>query len=327
MLLLKLLPIALLCVSLQSQPLSPTPPIKRGQPKQLPTGATDQPNGNNRGTEQSPVFVKVLPPEKTHDESANDKTKALGFDNSSAEWWMVRLTAAIAIIGLIQTIVFGIQAHRQKQTISKMDEIATSQTRDVQASIAEATRAATAMENVATSMAESAESVRTSVAINREIADTQKLVTELQSRAYLVAIFAAMTPQNDTTNIRFQPHIQIENRGNTPAYDVRFSISADVAAFPLRDEFTFALPPQPLGHSSAIGPGLHKLISGVVPKIYPKVEADQVCMGVGQRVIAWGIVKYRDAFKIERSLKFGFTFYQIGASWMSMDTERHNDAD
>jgi len=110
------------------------PSVKRDQPKRPSPGARDLPEGDKRGTEQSPIVVKVLPSAKTQDEPAGNKAETL--DRPSADWWMVRLTAAIAVIGLIQTIVFGIQAYMLRQTISKMDEIAQSQTQDVQASIA-----------------------------------------------------------------------------------------------------------------------------------------------------------------------------------------------
>lgn len=241
---------------------------------------------------------------------------------------MVRLTGAIVFIGVIQTIVFGLQAYRLKQTIEKMDEIAGRQTRDVQASVAEATRAASAMEGVSISMATNVESVRESVGINREIADRQKLITELQSRAYLTMLFEGMVPQNPSIGIRFEPRIRIENRGNTPARDIRFSVVADVLPFPLRDDFTFPLPTNLAGHSSVIGPGLHKIISAVVPKLYTETEASQISIGVGQRIATWGIVRYRDAFNIERSVRFGFTHYVLGQNqWMSMDTTRHNESD
>jgi hypothetical protein len=209
-----------------------------------------------------------------------------------------------------------------------MDEIAGQQTQDIQASIAEATRAAHAMEQIAESMAISVESVRQSVAINREIADRQKLVSELQSRAYLTIVFLGVVPQNTATKVRFEPRMNIDNRGNTPAYNIRFAAFADVLPFPLRDDFKFPLPPELFRHSSAIGPGLHKMISAVVPKLYPEAEADQIASGVGQRIVAWGIVKYQDAFNIERSVRFGFTHFLLGEDqWMSMDTTQHNESD
>jgi hypothetical protein len=324
--------VLLLCLAVplfaqpQSQPPSPTPTIKSGQPQQPAASRRKQSPADERGSEQSPVVVKVLPSVKTNEEVANDKAKDL--DQSSANWWMVRLTGAVVFVGCVQTIVFWLQARRLKQTIETMDNISTQQTKDVQASIAEATRVSKAMEAIAESMAMNVESVKESVGINREIADRQKLITELQSRAYLTIVFEGVVPQNIATGLRFEPKMHIVNRGNTPAHNIRFATFADVLPFPLRDDFTFPLPTTLPGHSSTIGPGLHKIISAVVPKQYAETEATQIASGVGQRIVAWGIVKYQDAFNIERFLRFGFTHILVGENqWMSQDTTRNNDSD
>ena len=122
-----------------------------------------------------PIFAQPqsqpLPPTKAiGDEASNGKAKES--DRSSADWWMVRLTGTIAFISFVQAIVFGLQARRLKQTIEKMDAIAGQQSQDVQASKAEGTRAAQAMERISASMASNVESVRESVGISRDIADT-----------------------------------------------------------------------------------------------------------------------------------------------------------
>jgi hypothetical protein len=322
-----LLSLLLLSVAVvgQSNPPPPTPGIKRDQPNQPAADTQKESRADERGTEQSPIVVKVLPTAKTQQEAANDKANPL--DKSSADWWMVRLTVVIVLLGSIQTFVFWIQARRLKQTIAKMDEISTQQTNDVQASIAQVTRASKAMEGIAESMAASVESVKETVGINREIADRQKLITELQSRAYLTILFDVMVPQNTTTNVRFEPRMRIENRGNTPAQNVRFAAFAEVLPFPLPDDFAFPVSEENPGSSSGIGPGIHKIISAVVPKLYPEAEAGQIASSAGQRVAAWGIVRYQDVFNIERWVRFGFTFVLLGENqWMSQDTTRHNDS-
>jgi len=58
-----------------------------------------------------------------------------------------------------------------------------------------------------------------------------------------------MVPQNTATGIRFEPGIRIENRGNTPARNIRFSIAADVLPFPLPEGFDFPLPVDLAGRS------------------------------------------------------------------------------
>jgi hypothetical protein len=310
----------------QSQPPPPIPAVKRDQPKQPAANIQKQSSTNERGSDKSPIVVEVLPTAEAQQKTADNE--ANGLDKSSADWWMVRLTGAIVFLGCIQTVVFWVQARRLKQTIDKMEEISRQQTSDVQASITQATRAATAMERTAESMAASVKFVRETVEINREIADRQELVAELQSRAYLTIVFEGVAPQNIETGFRFEPRVRIENRGNTPAHTIRFAAFADVIPFPLPDDFRFSLPTELPGHSATIGPGLHKIVSAVVPKLYPAAEANQIASGEGQRIIAWGIVKYQDAFDIERFLRFGLTCVRIGETqWMCQDTTENNDSD
>ena len=98
--------------------------------------------------------------------------------------------------------------------------------------------------------------------------------------------------------------------------------------FPLGDDFSFSLPTELTGYSSSIGPTMHKIIGAVVPEIYTEPDGAEISLGVQRRVVAWGIVKYDDAFKIARFVRFGFTHYLLGdTTWMSMDTIRHNESD
>ncbi len=95
-----------------------------------------------------------------------------------------------------------------------MDEIAKSQTADMRASIGEATRAATAMDAIAVSMAISVESIKQSVQISKDIANQQKLVGELQSRAYLSVQFEDAIYQ-DATHV-FEGIAVVVNRAILP---------------------------------------------------------------------------------------------------------------
>ena len=62
---------------------------------------------------------------------------------------------------------------------------------------------------------------------------------------------------------------------------------------------------------------------------YPEPDVTEMARGAGnQRIAAWGIIKYEDAFKTERTCKFGLTDFRIGETqWMSQDTSTHNDSD
>jgi hypothetical protein len=310
----KLLLLLLLSLAARARP-------SESQTHQHPPGLQNQVNTSAQGTQQSPVFVRIA---QSKQEAADAKAERERQWHST--WWSVWLTGIIAFIGLIQTIVFSIQASRLKETIRKMDQIATDQTRDIQASIAEASRSAGAMETVARSLVQNAESVRIGLDINRKIAERQKLITELQGRSYLSVSFFVMVHQNPTTGVRFEPKMNVSNSGGTPANEVRFFITADVVPFPLRDDFSYSGPTQNTTYSSLIGPGLTRVISAVVPKIYPEEEDRQIRSGIGQRIIVWGIVTYKDSFDTERYTQFGSTFAMISDThWIATDTPKHNE--
>jgi hypothetical protein len=179
-------------------------------------------------------------------------------------------------------------------------------------SVAEATRSANAMEGVAASMAVNVESVKESVGINRDIANTQKLVTELQSRPYLYAAFEAALFQD--ANHVFEVRATLHNRGNTPAYDVTFRAAAGIIPAPVPGDFGFPLPDNSAGASvSVLAPGTHKLIARSVPGRADDDEVDSIKYGTGPQCLAmWGVVKYRDAFEKSRQLRFAFTVNWVG---------------
>lgn len=330
---------ALLCQLLLSQIPTPSLPKGKTQQKQPAANVQDRAYDDQRGTEKSPFVVKVLRSSQADGESANGKGKG---GNQPTDWWMFGATMVIAIIGAIQTRVFWVQAQRLKETILKMDEISAKQTEDIQKSLAESVRGAGAMESIAQSMAINVESVRQTVVINREAADRQKLVTELQSRAYLSAAFNSAIFQD--ANHVFEVQAILHNHGSTPAYEVTFRAAAGIIPAPIPEDFAFPLPDNSAGASvSFLAPGTHKLITRSVLGRVHDDEVDSIKRGIPPRCLAiWGVVRYRDAFDKPRQLRFAFAVNWI--PWVkgmdkdrdgnplpekmfSTDTTHHNDAD
>jgi hypothetical protein len=198
----------------------------------------------------------------------------------------------------------------------------------LESSLAQAGRSATAMEQVAESLVQTADSGKESTRIGGEIAERQRVVSELQSRAYLSVIVASIVPQNRATGYRFEPRMGLVNNGNTPAYNVSFRTAADVCPFPLPADFAFPLPDQlPSRSITIIGPRLNKILSAVVPRLYSEEEERAIRDGVAQRLYIWGVVTYTDAFNIERFVRFSQSFIWLSdGNVMGIDTTRHNDA-
>jgi hypothetical protein len=97
-----------------------------------------------------------------------------------------------------------------------MEEIASGQTVDMRASIAEATRAAQAMENIAVALGSSVSHIQESLEIAREA----NLLTREAQRAW-VGIAASPPIQLDINDAGLmRVSIPIQNSGSTPAFDV-----------------------------------------------------------------------------------------------------------
>jgi hypothetical protein len=155
--------IACFAVFIQLQPPSPRLGIESNPPQNQTKAAQEKASNDKRGAEESLLVVKVLPTPKSDKEAADEQRQRQ--DQSAANWWMVRLTFLLFAAALIQVIVYGIQAKRLRETITKMDEIAKSQGEDMKAYITQAARSATAMEKVAVDIGVSARAAQDSVKI------------------------------------------------------------------------------------------------------------------------------------------------------------------
>ena len=74
---------------------------------------------------------------------------------------------------------------------------------------------------------------------------------------------------------------------------------------------------------------MNKILSAIVPTIYPEVETHEIMGGATKRIHMWGLITYYDAFDIRRFVKFSVSFFYLadGVSSMSMDTTHHDDFD
>lgn len=115
----------LACLHAQSQP--PTPggrKLERSQPQRQPEEVQRQPSANPRGTDESPVVVKIQPTLKTHAEADDEKRKEDA--EAAAHWWTVALGIATGILGVLQLGAIGFQvrlAFRQNKIIEQQSAI------------------------------------------------------------------------------------------------------------------------------------------------------------------------------------------------------------
>ena len=148
---------------------------------------------DQRGTQESPVVVRVLPVLNTPEETAQAKMDRQ--EKAANDRNVVKLTAILALVGVLQLFVFGYQALKLKETVKSAGEQAEAMERH----IAEAARSATAMEN---------------------IANTIDVGNKAIMRAYLtVTIGRAIYQQkrDGMSNLMFEARPLLHNTGNTAA--------------------------------------------------------------------------------------------------------------
>jgi hypothetical protein len=96
-----------------------------GQPLPHTNHAQQEPESDERGTEQAPLIIKVLPPLNEGEKAAAEKQERQ--DKSESDWWLIKLTGVLAFIGVLQLVVFALQAFRLNQSVREM-KIATKAT-------------------------------------------------------------------------------------------------------------------------------------------------------------------------------------------------------
>jgi hypothetical protein len=239
---------------------------------------------DQRGTQESPVVVKVLPnlktPEEVDQETKDRNTKAANDGN------VVELTAVLAGVAILQLFVYSYQAYKLRQTVQASGE----QSEAMERHVGEAARSATAMETIA-----------------NKIEDGNKMIM----RAYVtVAIGAAVFQERNRVgqnDLKFEGKMQVLNTGNTPARKVRIRKQAAIVPIPIPDGFNFSIPEEPEAVAyAALGAHQSYVISAIVPDFVADAEVAGIKDATGNKVLcAWGTITYEDIFGETHITKFG----------------------
>jgi hypothetical protein len=252
----------------ESQLKPPSPRIGGApQPNQAEGGNPLQSrDAEQRGTEQRPVIVRILPAAKTAAELSQEEQERS--DKSSADWWIVRLTAALAVAAILQflalvgqAIVFGIQARRLRESIDLTRDATARQEQDMQALITAAQGNATAAASLADAakaqqqiMREQTETMASNLAVTKIAADaaqegaraatlhaTAVVNTQMPIvRLYMLQIRDHITGAVISDGVlprHFDIYVWFKNFGQTPAFPYRLLVGNQIA---------LTLPPEPI---------------------------------------------------------------------------------
>jgi hypothetical protein len=309
-----------LLVQSPSQPLSPRRGIASQTQQGHPQSTKQQPASNQRGTEESPIFIKAIPTPKTEAETAQeaeDRKEKSANDRKLVEFTgaLVTATWTLAAIGVMQLFVFGYQAYQLWETVKGTAE----QSEAMERSIAEATRLASAMEVVSKEIAISAKAATDSVAALKER-------TAQQMRAYLAVVVGAAIYQERNKRLKFEGKPLLVNSGHTPAYKVGYRAEAAILPIPLPKDFTFPLPDEVTGEAM-LGSQQNATLSAVLDDFCDDAEVEDIKIGKDKCLYIWGIVTYEDIFGEARRTRFcqSLTWFPDGKVF-GFFTPGHNDA-
>jgi hypothetical protein len=271
------------------------------QPTQQTT-ITDQ-----RGTQESPIVVKVLPAQKAPEETVQDAEDRKNKRENDGN--IVDLTAVLAIVAVLQLGVYGYQSYQLTKTVRSAGEQSAAMDRHID----EAARSATAMETIAAT-------IQTG---NRAI-----------MRAYLTVNIGGGTYQERNrvgqADIKFAVGPTVANTGNTHARNVR--IRKKAAFFPsvLPNDFAYEeLGPETEASFATVAAHQSYTINAVVDDFVPDTEVSLIKVGDGTNLHVWGKIIYEDIFGDTHITKFGqwIVFVPPNNQILGWYTPGQNDAD
>jgi hypothetical protein len=281
---------------------SPSPtPGEIGHPQQHQSESGQKQSAtDHHGTEQSPLVVKVLPPDKAQDESSQaiETRKQETANNRSAI-----PTAILALIAFLQLVVYTYQAIKLRETVDS----ARQQSAAMERHIGEAARSATAMEAVATTM---------------------QVNAARQLRAYLTVVVGAAIYQDREDGKVFEGKPLLVNNGFTTARNIRHWTKAAILPFTLPDDFVLPAVEEVFVGQGIIGAHQNASMSIRLDEQVPDGEVADIKFGKGKALYVWGIVRYEDVFDKTHTTKFCQAItWLVDGRVFGFYTPGHNDAD
>ena len=209
-------------------------------------------------------------------------------------WWigtLCEINLSDYLIGFF-TLILAISTIGLWSQTKRLAEGAVDQSEKMVRSIAQATRAANAMESVSQSVAKSAASAAESVAALKER-------TAAQMRAYLTVLVSGGIYQErrkDQSILHFEARPALVNAGHTPARKLSYWANADILPVPLPSTYKLPEPQDKKIHSVVLGPHQNFVLNAVVHQVVDDSEVAIIKAGLGRAVYVWGRVTYEDVF-------------------------------
>ncbi len=259
-----------------------------------------------------PITVNVAAPPVTVSVSPAQTAER---QSHAAEWWLVGFTGLLvgATIGLM---FYTARLWRETKTLSDRAESgAERQSKETQAAIREAARAADETGAIAVA--------------TRNNAALMQSIMHKQMRAYIAVDIGRAIYQDE--RLKFEADPILVNTGFTPAKNVSFKIVADILSADLPDKFKFETYGDKKTHDATLSPRQTFVIHGVVKNRVSDAEVEGILKGIEKRLYVWGTVTYEDVFggSWETNFCHNFVFFRTADGGMKVDGfyhRSHNNA-
>ncbi len=274
-----------------------------------------QSKSEQRGTERAPLFVKGEVVTKKDAESVKEDAedrKVKEAADAALVNYTGHLAAATYLLFAFTAGLFAVTYRLSRDAKHTGDDHASKMER----SIAQAERAASAMERVANATIQNA--------------TLMQGMLHKQMRAYLTVSVASGIYQERDKNLKFGILPSLLNSGHTPAHKLSYWAKAAVLPFPLPDDFDFPTPESVTPQAMLLGPHHAVELNGHLEDFVPDDEVPVIKSGRDRRVHIWGIVTYTDAFDEVHTTKFCHSICWYGEPGQERITGtyayRHNEA-
>lgn len=201
------------------------------------------------------------------------------------------LTAILTFATIVLAIFTALLWRSTRKAVGDAAASAERQGTEMARSIAEAARAAAAMEGVAKSMA-------------------------VNVRATISVLIGTASYQDRA--LKFETTPIVLNTGQTPALGLRYRIRAAILPVPLPSDFKFPLPADMKGYN-VLGAGRDGGMPAVVADRIDEDRVEQTKWGDGQSLYVRGAIRYRDIFGRLHRCTFAQQIYWVSTGEMDQN--------
>ncbi|MEX1108438.1 MAG: hypothetical protein WEC00_05955 [Dongiaceae bacterium] len=215
---------------------------------------------------------------------------------------------------LIATIAIAAFTGTLWRSTDKLWQASRDQAGQMDRSIAESARSATAMELAVQNTVDNAAAF--------------KRLSKQQMRAYVSIVVGGALYQESAKNLPFVAMPQMLNTGHTPAHRVAFVANARILPVPISDDFDFPLPGNKVG-GAVLGPQQTFKITVPTTEFCNDTEVEHIKAGNRRALCVWGKITYEDVFGDEHFTKFCqiITWLGDGTTINGGYHKHHNEAD